>query len=128
MEFFTDFNTNDLNNDFDLYMGPYLSPIKYGLPHGNYLNPFVPCGKFTSHMFFIRFRDVKFSTRNPFLPKQKKVDAKYLKTRMKFVLFYYLSKNDVDLQKKRKTMSQVGIQKLGVPVFFTTAVVHGSLK
>ena len=29
---------------------------------------------------------------------------------------------------KKKTMSQVGVQKLGMSVFFTTAVVHGSLK
>ena len=39
---------------------------------------------------------------NPFLPKRKKVDAKYLKTCMKFVLFYALPNNDVNLQKKKK--------------------------
>ena len=39
----------------------------------------------------------------PFLPKRKKADAKYLKTFMKFVLFYSLPKNDGNLQKKKKT-------------------------
>ena len=58
-----------------------------------------------------------YNIQNPFLPKRKKVYAKYLKTWTKFILFYSLRKNDVRLQKKKKTMSQVGVQKLGVPVF-----------
>ena len=64
----------------------------------------------------------------PLYTKTEKVDAKYLKTCMKFVVFYSLPKNNGNLQKKTKTMSQVDVQKLGVPVFLTTAVVHGSLK
>ena len=42
---------------------------------------------------------------------------------MEFVLFYSPPKNDVNLQKKMKTMSQVGVEKLGEPVFFTTVTV-----
>ena len=37
-----------------------------------------------------------------FFPKRKKVDAKYLKTCIKFVLFYSLLKKDVNLQKKKQ--------------------------
>ena len=42
-----------------------------------------------------------------------------------FILF---QKNDLNSQKKIKNMSQVGVRKLGVSVFFTTIVVHGLLK
>ena len=45
------------------------------------------------------------------------MEAKCLETYMKFVLFYSLPKNDVNLQEKTKTLSQVDVQKLGVPVF-----------
>ena len=66
---------------------------------------------------------------NEILPKtlfyqNGKMEAKCLETYMKFVLFYSLPKNDVNLQEKTKTLSQVDVQKLGVKVFFTTAVVH----
>ena len=53
------------------------------------------------------------------------MDAKYLKTCLKFVIFYSLPKKlysirsiSKKLTKKAKIMSQVGVQNLGVPVFF----------
>ena len=37
-----------------------------------------------------------YSTQNPFLTKRKRIDAKYLKTCIKFVLFYsFFRKNNV---------------------------------
>ena len=60
------------------------------------------------------------------------MDAKYLKTCIKFGLFYSLPKKLCSIKsllkqlaKKAKLMSQVGVQKLIVLVLCTAAVLHG---
>ena len=71
----------------------------------------------------------------PFFTKKQKVDAKNLKPCIKFLLLYSLKKKlclirslSKKLVKKAKIMSQVGVQKLGMPVFFTAVGVYGLLK
>ena len=71
--------------------GRYLCPV-----HGMLYLEITDRAKYIPYIVFV----FKFSTKSHFLPTQKKMDIKYLKTWMKFVLFYSLPKNDVNLQKK----------------------------
>ena len=70
----------------------------------------------TDHI--LNFKNKLNCTQNPFLPKRKKkMDAKHFKMCMRLVFISSLPKNDVNLQKKTKTMSQVGVQKLACQFF-----------
>ena len=75
------------------------------------------------------------STRNPFLLKRKKLDAKYLKTCIKFVIFYSLPKKlcsirslSKQLTKKSENLEPSWRTKTWRASFFKAAVLHGSIK